>query len=132
MSNSQNDLTPNLNISNPLSDFDFSRLPGDYSLADYQYEIIVKEISDFEKNLDNDHEIALKLCNFGQSILLNVTEISYHNPNLMFFYGYVNDNYTQLIQHTSQINFLLMAVPKSNPKEPPRRIGFTCENKDED
>ncbi len=115
-----------------MSDFDFTELTKDYSLADNQYKIIMDEIADFEEYLDDDHEIALKLCNFGQSILLNVTEIGYHNPNLMFFYGYVNDKYTQLIQHTSQINFLLMAVPKSNPKEPPRRIGFTCENKDED
>ena len=44
-------------------------LKHDYTLADTQYEIIMEQISEFEKNLDDEHEVALKLCNFGQSIL---------------------------------------------------------------
>ena len=31
---------------------------------------------------------------------------------------------TQLIQHVSQLNVLLRAVPKEQPEDPPRRIGF--------
>ena len=96
-----------------MKDFDDFKL--DYTLANTQYEIIMKQISEFEKNLDDEHEVALKLCNFGQSILLNVTDIGYHNPHL--------------IQHINQISFLLMAVPKSNPDKPARRIaGFLADS----
>lgn len=96
----------------------------DYSMADTQYEIIMREIADFECTLDDEHEVALKLCNFGQTILMNVENIGYHNPHLIFYYGYVNGQYSQLIQHINQISFLLMSVPKSNPNAPARRIGF--------
>ncbi len=96
----------------------------DHHLADFQYEIIMREIQDFEEDLDDNHEVALKLCHFGQNILLNVTEISYHNPSLIFFYGTVNGKESQLIQHVNQISFLLTSVEKIDPNAPPRRIGF--------
>ena len=107
---------------------DFNQ-PADYSLASNQYDIIMEEISDFEKNLDENHEVAFKLCNFGQSITLYVTEIGYHNPDLMFYYGIANGKEMQLIQHVSQINFLLVAVPKPDPTKPARRIiGFLADS----
>ena len=84
----------------------------------------MREIQDFEEDLDDNHEVALKLCHFGQNILLNVTEISYHNPSLIFFYGTVNGKESQLIQHVNQISFLLTSVEKIDPNAPPRRIGF--------
>ena len=100
-----------------------------YDLADWQYEKISEQIKEFQDGLDNDHELALKLTNFGQSIMLSVTDIGYQNPCLIYYYGYVNDKYCQLIQHVSQINFLLMAVPKSDPEKPARRvkIGFVTD-----
>lgn len=112
-----------------LPKLNLADLKHDYTLADTQYEIIMEQISEFEKNLDDEHEVALKLCNFGQSILLNVTDIGYHNPHLMIYYGTVNGKETQLIQHINQISFLLMAVPKSNPDKPARRIaGFLADS----
>ena len=51
-----------------------------YQLADWKYEKIMEEIRDFEKSLDNDHEIALKLASFGSSITMIVTSIGYQNP----------------------------------------------------
>lgn len=95
-----------------------------YHLADYQYEIIVNEIKDFEEHLDDNHEVALNLTNFGQNIIMNVTDIGYSNPSLIHYYGYVNGKYSQLIQHVSQINFLLTSVDKEDPSKPARRIGF--------
>jgi len=104
----------------------------DYTMADTQYEIIMEEIRDFESTLDNEHEIAIQLCHFGQSILMNVDSIGYHNPHLIFYYGYVNGKYCQMIQHISQISFLLMSVPKAEANKPAKRIGFTSEHSDED
>ncbi|HEY8401165.1 MAG TPA: DUF6173 family protein [Cytophagaceae bacterium] len=98
-----------------------------YSLADYQYEIIREAIIEFEKSLDQEHEVAIKLAAFGQTILMNITDIGYSNPCLIHFYGTVNGNEAELIQHVSQLNFLLMAVPKAEPEKPPRRIGFRLE-----
>ena len=107
--------------------------PSEAYLANHMHKIIMEEIYDFEQYLDNEHEVALKLCNFGQHILLNVTDIGYHNPNIMFYYGFVDGKEAQLIQNTSQINFLLVAVPKHNPQKPPRRIGFLPQdNEDSD
>jgi len=98
-----------------------------YHLADYQYEIIREAIVEFENSLDQEHEVAVKLAAFGQSILMNITDIGYSNPCLIHFYGYVNGNEAELIQHVNQLNFLLMAVPKAEPDKPPRRIGFRLE-----
>ncbi len=94
------------------------------TLASNQYEIISEQIKEFQDNLDNEHEIALLLTNFGQAITMSVTEIDFCNPSLICYYGFVNGKECKLIQHISQISFLLMAVKKEDPEKPPRRIGF--------
>lgn len=96
-----------------------------YNLADYQYEIICNYIKDFQNELDDQHEVAIQLASFGQSIILNVTDIGYSNPCIIDFYGYYNGSKSHLIQHINQLSFLLLSVPKSNPKKPARRIGFS-------
>lgn len=50
-------------------------IPRDYHLADYQYEVIMESIKDFESTLDDNHEVSLRLTSFGQNILLNITNI---------------------------------------------------------
>ena len=115
---------PELDIRNIISDAVSEIDTRNYTFADYQYEIIMKSIKAFEDNLDNNNEVALRLTSFGQSILLHVTNIGYSNPCLIHYYGYVNDNYSELIQHVSQINFLLTSVPKDDPNRKTRRIGF--------
>lgn len=49
--------------------------PRNYFLANYQYEILCEEIKEFQDNLDDNHEVGLQLASFGQSILLNVSNI---------------------------------------------------------
>ena len=96
------------------------------------YSFIMKEIKNFEETLDDDHEVILKLTSFGQSITLSVTEIGYANPSTLFFYGYIGESPATLIQHISQLNFLLLATKKADPDQPPRRIaiGFVPPNAD--
>lgn len=101
-----------------------------YNLADYSYEVIIERIKEFEDALDNDHEVALQLASFGQSITLSVVDIGYSNPSTLVFHGYVGDQPATLIQHMSQLNFLLLAVKKANPEKPPRRIGFSQPTED--
>lgn len=100
------------------------------NLADYSYEVIMERIKKFEDTLDNDHEVALRLASFGQSITLSVVDIGYSNPSTLVFHGYVGDQPATLIQHMSQLNFLLLAVKKADPEKPPRRIGFSQPTED--
>ncbi len=104
----------------PHQDFDMDI----YQCAEHQYNCIMEDIREFEEALDEDHEIALKLTHVGQAITLAVTEISYAQPSLMYYHGYVGDQKALLVQHVSQINFLMIAMPKRIPDNPPNRIGF--------
>ena len=120
-----------------ISDFVLPSMPEfdlpdlrDYNLADYSYEIIMERIKEFEDHLDDEHEIAIQLASFGQSIKLLVTDIGYSNPSTLIFYGYVGEQPATLIQHVSQLNFLLLAVKKASPEKPPRRIGFAVPSED--
>lgn len=96
----------------------------DYTMADWKYEKLKEQIQEFQKNLPDTVDVCIKLASFGQSILMIVEEIGFQNPDLLYFYGTVNGNEAQLIQHISQLNFLLMTQPKAEPQARPRRIGF--------
>jgi hypothetical protein len=116
-------------MSNNLESFSdltaqIQELSRDYQLADRQYELLCEYIKDFQDDLDNEHEVGIQLASFGQNITMQVADIGYANPSLITFYGYVNGQYSELIQHISQLNFLLIACPKAEPEKPPRRIGF--------
>jgi len=126
-------INPGLKMNPPFSDIGKNIIeplnvpaPQNYYLADYQYEIIRNAITEFENSLDQDHEVALKLASFGQTIVLNITDLGYSNPSLIHYYGFIDgsDSKAELIQHVNQINFLLLAVRKADPNKQPRRIGF--------
>ena len=57
--------------------------------------------------------------------VLRIEGIGWFAPDIISFYGTDEDGArTQLVQHVSQLNVLLRALPKS-PEEPEaRRIGF--------
>jgi hypothetical protein len=68
----------------------------------------------------------MRLVSFGQTITFSVTDIGYNNPSLIVFQGVTEDGKRlELIQHVTQISFLLMAVKRKNPDEPKRKIGFS-------
>lgn len=103
-----------------------------YSLADWKYEKIMEEIAEFESTLDNNHEVALRLASFGTSTVMIVTSVGYQNPDMLYFYGFVNGKKAQLIQHVSQLNFLITSVEREDKAKPARRIGFRTTKDDED
>ena len=98
--------------------------PITYSYSDTQFEIIRRYVQDFQAGLDPEHDVGFLLTHFGQTVLMEVTEIGYEYSALMVFKGYVNGQFATLIQHISQLSFLLTAVPKE-PDVPKRTIGFT-------
>jgi len=105
-------------------------MPHWYMWSDTQFEIIKKYVEDFESSLDQEYEVGLMLTNFGQSILMQVTEIGYEKSVLMVFKGIVNGNPATLIQHINQLSFMLTAVTRSEPEKPKAKIGFRISEED--
>lgn len=98
--------------------------PDSPYFASTKYEHLIQEISEFESSLDEDSEIVLQLASFGTNITMNVTDLGFQNPDILLFYGYVNGKKSELIQHISQLNFMLSSAEKNDKSKPPRRIGF--------
>lgn len=93
--------------------------------ANIFYEQLVQEIKDFDSSLDEAHEVGIKLITYGNTYQFYLTDLGYHNPYLIFFYGTLPDGSPiQLIQHVSQINFVLIKLKKLEPEKPKRKIGF--------
>ena len=98
--------------------------PRDYTLADYACEKIIERINEFEANLPDDMQAGGKFITFGNEAFA-IDSVTYQNPNILVFTGTTpEDEKVQLIQHTSQLNLLLMAVKRNNPEEPRRKIGY--------
>ena len=61
----------------------------------------------------------------GDAGVLRIEGIGFFAPDILTFYGRDEDeSRTQLIQHVSQLNVMLRALPKPSADEQPRRIGF--------
>jgi hypothetical protein len=105
-------------------------LPHQSMWSDTQFDIIKKYIEQYESSLDNDHEVGVMLTNFGQSVIMQVTEIGYEESVVMVFKGFVNGKQSTLIQHINQLNFLLTSVDKA-PDKPKRKIGFYAPEENE-
>lgn len=98
---------------------------ADLNLASGFHKQLIEMIAEFESSLDEHHEVGIRLVSFGQNVTLRVEGIGYHNPSLIRFFGSAEGGASmELIQHVNQISFLLMAVKKADPANPPKRIGF--------
>jgi hypothetical protein len=92
--------------------------------AGQAYERLVIFIRNFEAQLDSKHEMAMGFAG-GAAGILRIEGLGFVDPDILTFYGRDEDGLkTQLIQHVSQLSFILRAVPKERPEDPPRRIGF--------
>lgn len=87
------------------------------------YDHLVCRVRSFQHNLGDDEEIGLQLANFGLAAQLHIRSIGFQNPNLIEFHGLDPDkNEVTLVQHISQLSFMLIAVKPF--KDEPYRIGF--------
>jgi hypothetical protein len=124
-------------IRNPLNDIvkgfvkaDMPELPKiqtstDPNLASEFHKRLVEWINDFDKSLDQDHEVGVRLVNFGQVVTFHLRDIGYWNPSLISFSGYTEQGEpVELIQHVSQISILLLKVKRQNTSQPKQSIGF--------
>ncbi|MBF9030715.1 hypothetical protein HKCCE3408_09965 [Rhodobacterales bacterium HKCCE3408] len=97
---------------------------GEKSPAEWAYERIVLYIRNFEESLNPEEEAALGFAGSNTG-LIRIAGIGFFAPDLVTFYGTDGQGHrTQLIQHVSQLNVALRAVPKARPDEPAQRIGF--------
>jgi len=89
-------------------------------------EALKRYVEEFEEMLDHEHEIAVRLAHFGGEVTFHAEQIGFSKPHVITFYGRTADGEkVQLIQHVSQLSFLLKAAKKLAPK--PNRIGFIWE-----
>lgn len=103
--------------------------PEAKSPARWAYERVLLYLRNFESQLDRQHEVALGFTGSDAGIL-RIEGIGFFDPDILTFYGQdEGGGRTQLIQHVSQLNVMLRAVPKEGPPEdPPRRIGFRLDD----
>ncbi|CAD0184130.1 hypothetical protein RUESEDTHA_01008 [Ruegeria sp. THAF57] len=94
------------------------------SPAQWAYERLILYIQNFEQTLDSDHEIAMGFTG-GDAGVMRIEGMGYFDPDVITFYGSdATGARTQLVQHVSQLNVMLRALPKSIEDKPANRIGF--------
>lgn len=92
--------------------------------AELTHKHLMRRVDEFQRTLDTSHELGLRLANFGVAETLHIRAISFRNPNLIEFSGALPDgSHASLVQHISQLSFLLVSVTPLKEEEP-YRVGF--------
>ena len=106
-------------------------IPRNYKLADWMCERLIKSINDFEADIPDDMQAGGKLVSFHDGVF-SIDDVGYWNPDIIWFYGTRPDgSKVKLVQHTSQLNLLLVAVPRQDTSKPRRKIGFERDTPEE-
>jgi Family of unknown function (DUF6173) len=73
-----------------LSSLPISKLvtPTNPNLASEFYKKLIKLIDDFDRNLDQNHEVGVKLVSFGPALVFHLKGLGYWNPSLITFSGF--------------------------------------------
>ena len=89
---------------------------------------LYEEIVKYQASLPDTEDVIMMLVQFGQTYTIRVTNIGYSGYTLVCFHGEdIDGKPLELIQHISQLNFLLQVQPKEKPEAPQRKIGFVGE-----
>jgi hypothetical protein len=81
--------------------------------------------------LDNEHEVGVRVVNFGQTVVFSLEDMRYCDPSLISFIGRTQEGQpVELIQHVNQISILLMKLPRQYPAESKKTIGFRVEERE--
>jgi Family of unknown function (DUF6173) len=92
--------------------------------AKRMYHQLAKQIAEFEAQLDASQEVGVSLVSGPDNKPFHIDDLEYMGSDLIVFHG-TNEHKrpVRLVQHVSQVNVLLTALPKESNE--PRRIGFT-------
>ncbi len=94
------------------------------SPAQWAYERLILYVQNFEKQLDGEHEVAMGFTG-GETGVMRIEGMGYFDPDMLTFYGTdQNGVKTQQVQHVTQLNVMLRALPKVNKSADAQRIGF--------
>jgi len=108
----------------PLPEAVTKKKTEEKSPAEWAYERLVLYIQNFEKTLNPEEEAAMGFAG-SDAGLIKIMGLGFFAPDMISFYGMDPTGHrTQLIQHVSQLNVALRAVPKEKKDAPAQRIGF--------
>jgi len=94
------------------------------SPAEWAYERLILYIQNFEETLDNEHEVAMGYTG-AEAGVMRIEGMGFFDPDIITFYGSDPAGIkTQQIQHVSQLNVILRALPTQVEESAPNRIGF--------
>lgn len=100
--------------------------PNQKSPAQWTHERVILYIKNFEEQLDENHEVGMGFVSGGAGVM-RIQGVGFFAPDMVAFYGIdENGNKANLVQHYSQLNLMLKAMPKMN--DIPSRIGFQLQN----
>lgn len=92
--------------------------------AEWAFVRLSKLIEEFEKGIDKDDEVGARLVGLPGDGTMQIEDVGFWGPDLILFSGKNADGKpVRLVQHYTQINVLLNALPKPEER-PARRIGF--------
>src|SRR5262245_45070010 len=98
---------------------------ADANLASEYCRIIDMAIKEFDKTLNQEEEVGVRLVSFGQTVTFHAKRVTPLNPSMLMFSGKTDDGKPiHLIQHVSQLSFLLTGLPKLDPNKPKQPYGF--------
>lgn len=98
------------------------------SVAQIVAQNIFEEIVRYQAKLPEKDDVVMCVVQQNQSTIIHVDSIGYIGYNIIRFGGLDNSGKPlELLQHVSQLNFLLRVEPKPNPEVPKRRIGFVAD-----
>jgi hypothetical protein len=86
----------------------------------------MEQVIEFQRGLNYDEEIGALIALFGREVEIRIIKIDYADPHLLIFHGIdiTSNKPFRLIQHPTQTNLILKAVPKIDSNQEPRRIGY--------
>lgn len=92
----------------------------------FNYKNLIHHLRKFEECLDDNHELYLRIAHFHENKSLRLAYVIHiKNDDLVSFELFDEQGKDfVIIQHYSQINFEMIAFPKSAPDKPAKRIGF--------
>lgn len=96
---------------------------------------LIRQLNAFNRNLDAALEVGICIIGVaGQGITLHPTAIEPWDPSLVVIYGTTagNSQPVQIIQHISQLSIALVTLPREDPGQPKRPIGFHSPNSERD
>lgn len=94
------------------------------SPAEWAFQRVILHLKAFEEALSDDQVAAMAFAG-GPSGVLRIQGVGFSAPDLVTFSGVDEAGHPmQAVQHVSQVNVLLRAVPRPVDAPEPERIGF--------